>query len=118
MGELSGLGGIYEATCRAMVLGGIRWIDENPFTAPVFLEFTNAYGIIEQANPSAKRLLDAMLTAEVDHDGIKTTADKMATGAMVQSAVNHCMYYLHHGWDDWHAHMCSREKSEQADATH
>lgn len=43
MREISGLGGQYEAACRAMVAAGCEWFDAHPAPAPKFHTYTNLY---------------------------------------------------------------------------
>ena len=69
MGEISGFGGGYEAVCRALVLAGLAWVDENPEAQLEAHSFENIYGIVVADNDNAKTLEKAMLDASVHHKG-------------------------------------------------
>jgi hypothetical protein len=118
MSEVSGFGGNYEEQCQRMVLSGFAWIDQHRSSVPRFFNIKHVYGFIEAGNTPARNLLDAILDTEVlTVRGERTTARKQATSAMVQAAVNHCMYYKKHGWDAWHGMMCGRATKENRRAS-
>lgn len=101
MGEISGMGGGYEAACRSMVLAGIKWIDEHPDADPHFRGYKNIYGIINEENDDAKALTAAILVP-VDGD---------CTGAMHQASIGHVLAYKRLGWDAYCKELREREKS-------
>lgn len=79
MREISGFGGGYERTCRAMVSAGCKWWGEHPGADPQFSGFKNVYGIVREDNEDAKALSKAVTNA----------ADGDCTGAMHQAAISH-----------------------------
>lgn len=91
MREISGLGGGYEATCRAMVVAGCEWCDDHPDADPQFKGYEGIYGIITEENDDAKALSDAIV-AVTDGD---------CTGAMRQASVTHVMAVRRLGWDKY-----------------
>lgn len=103
MSELSGFGGGYEANCRAMVLGGLKWFDDNPEGEPKFHGYEGVYGIITGDNQDAKDLSEAMVAATPDRD---------VTGAMHQAAVSDVLWIRSNSWDQYVAE--SRERQAAA----
>lgn len=99
MGEISGFGGGYEATCRAMVLAGIQWIDANPNADPHYQGFKNVFGIAIDTNDDARALDKVLLDA----------AKGDCTGAMHHAAVGHVLAYKCFGWDEYRRQLISRE---------
>lgn len=91
MGEISGFGGGYEATCRAMVLAGIKWFDEHPEGDPKYMGFEGVHGIILEDNEDAKALTAAIIAASGGD----------CTGAMHQACVSHAIAYRRLGWDEY-----------------
>ena len=98
MSELSGFGGGYEATCRAMVVAGLEHLDANPKADPQFRGYKNIYGIITEENADGKALSDAVVKA----------ANGDCTGAMQQAAISHILWIRKNGWDRYCAE--SRER--------
>ena len=82
MDEISGFGGGYESTCRAMVIAGLNWWDENPQADPKWGEYKNIYGITTDENEDAKAMQHVMLEAAKDD----------CTGAMMQATMSHVMF--------------------------
>lgn len=99
MGEISGFGGGYEATCRAMVLAGLDWFDEFPDAKPEFHGYKGIYGIIEEDNLEAKALSAAVVAA----------ANGDCTGAMHQAVIGHVMAAHRLGWEGYCAEMRKRD---------
>lgn len=99
MGEISGFGGGYESTCRAMVLAGIEWIDSHPDADPQFKGSRAIFGIIIEDNNDAKALTEAILAP----------AKGEATGAMHHAAVGHVLAYKRLGWDEYVRQLRERE---------
>lgn len=102
MGEISGFGGGYEATCRAMVLAGIQWIDEHPEAQPRFQGNSQIYGIILEDNQDAKDLTEAIIAASGGD----------CTGAMHHASVSHVLAYQRLGWDEYKRQLIECEKIE------
>jgi hypothetical protein len=102
MGEISGFGGDYEACCRAMVLAGIKWVDENPSADPHYKGFKNVYGLVMEDNDDAKALTKAIIDAAAGE----------ATGAMHQASVGHVLAYKRLGWDEYSKQLREREPGE------
>jgi len=98
MDEISGFGGGYEDTCRAMVIAGLEWWDDNPDADPVFKGFKDVYGIIMDENDDAKALSKAVL------DG----SGGDCTGAMHQATISHIMVIRKEGWD-WYVNKMEEE---------
>ena len=99
MGEISGMGGGYEAVCRAMVLAGIEWLDAHPSADPQFTGFKNIYGVVSEENADAGALTNAILAASGGE----------ATGAMHHASVSHCLAYKRLGWDEYRRQLQERE---------
>lgn len=102
MGEISGFGGDYERGCRAMVLAGIKWLDENPKKHPQFEGFKGVFGLVMDHNDAAEELTKAIMDAQVVlDDGRTIRAGEEATGAMHHAAVQNCLAYRRLGWDEF-----------------
>jgi hypothetical protein len=97
MREISGFGGGYEATCRAMVLAGLAWFDAHPTADPKFHGFTGIFGIIQEDNEDAKALTQVVIDAAGGGGG--------ATGAMHQATIGHILAARRLGWDAYCAEM-------------
>jgi hypothetical protein len=104
MAELSGFGGGYEATCRAMVVAGLDWLDANPTADPKFYGYKHVYGIINEDNDDAKALTAVVLEA----------ADGEATGAMHQASISHIVWIKAHGWEQYCQESRERKAKEQS----
>ncbi len=100
MDEISGFGGGYETTCRAMLSAGLEWLDAHPNAEPKFHGWKNIYGIIEEDNEDAKELSNA---ATVGFD---------CTGAMHQAVISHCLHIKSSGWDTYVKEMSEREEDK------
>lgn len=90
MGEISGFGGGYEKTCRAMLDAGLQWFDNNPDADPKFNGMKGVYGIITEDNDDAQALSEAVVSVTDD-----------ASGAMHQAVVTSCLYIKKNGWDTY-----------------
>ena len=114
MGEISGFGGGYEAVCRAMVMAGIRWIDEHPSASLTFQGFKDVFGLVTEESADAKALVKAMMDAPVLLDGqqLQARVGDDCTSAMHHAAVNHVVVYKRLGWDAYTQELREREKSE------
>lgn len=97
MAEISGLGGEYEECCRAMVLGGLRWIDANAGTDLKFSEMKNVYGIIRAAAEVSEQLCQAMADAAVAVVG----PEGGPTGAMLHACMNDIIWIVTRSWDEY-----------------
>lgn len=102
MGEISGFGGGYEATCRAMLAAGMEWLDAHPDADPQFHGYKGICGIISEDNDDAEALSQAV----VDGSGGDCTR------AMHQAAVSACLFIRKNGWDEYVRRMS--EPSESA----
>lgn len=91
MGELSGFGGGYEATCRAMVVAGLEWLDAHPNADPKFHGYKDVFGLIAEDNEDAKALSEAVIDA----------SGRDCTGAMHQQAIQHILWIRKNGWDKY-----------------
>lgn len=100
MDEISGFGGGYEANCRAMVLGGLKWLDEHPEADPKFVGMRNVFGILLE---DSKAMIDA-------------TPDRDVTGAMHQASVNHVLYAWKNGWPKYQEELRKRSTDDAAPA--
>lgn len=101
MREISGMGGDYEAACRAMLVGGMKWLDEHPEVEPEFHGFRNVYGVIAEDNADAEALSKAIVAAAGDHG---------CTGAMHQAVVSHCLFIRANGWAKYVEEMSAHSK--------
>jgi len=101
MGEISGMGGGYEQTCRHMLRTGLEWFDKNPNANPRFHGFKNIYGIIEEDNDDAKALSKAVTDATDD-----------CTGAMHQAVVTSVLWIRKNGWDKYIKEMSKKERKD------
>jgi len=102
MSELSGFGGGYEATCRAMVVAGLKHLDAHPEADPQFHGYKGIYGIITEDNADAKALSEAVVKA----------ANGDCTGAMHQAAISHVLWIRKNGWDRY----CVESRERQANS--
>ena len=100
MSELSGFGGGYEATCRAMVVAGLEHLDAHPEADPKFHGYKGIYGIITEDNADAKALSEAVVKA----------ANGDCTGAMHQASISHVLWIRKNGWDRY----CAESRERQA----
>ena len=108
MGEISGMGGGYEQTCRNMLKTGLEWFDEHPKAKPKFHGFKNIYGIIKEDNDDAKALSKAVV------DG----SNNDCTGAMHQAVVTSVLWVRKNGWGKYVKEMSKGKKKEkESDAT-
>lgn len=104
MGEISGFGGGYEATCQQMLHQGVTWLMENVERRDLKARgFKDVYGILEANSDDAKALEDAIMK---DHDDV--------TGAMHQTVMQRCFYIAANGWDDYCTKLREREKEGDA----
>lgn len=106
MGEISGFGGGYEDCCRAMVLAGIKWLDEHPTADPQFHGYRGVYGVITEDNEDAKSLTAAVITP----------ANGDCTGAMHQASIGHCLAYKRLGWEEYRRQLIERESRPEGSA--
>jgi len=102
MDEISGFGGGYEATCRAMVVAGLEWWDANPDATPKFLGCKNIYGVISEDNDDAKALSKAVVEGSSDD----------CTGAMHQATITHIFRIRKVGWNQYCDEMKAKKVSE------
>lgn len=92
MGEISGFGGGYEATCRAMVKAGMEWSDAHPTANPKAKHYPHIYGVIfTDESPAGQELEQVLLKA----------ANGDCTGAMMQATFGHVLAYRRLGWDEY-----------------
>ncbi len=102
MSEISGFGDGYEATCRAMVIAGLEWMDDNPEAKPEYKEYKDIYGITYDENEDAKKLQQAMLEA----------SNNDCTGAMMQASLWHVMFANKNGWEKYTEQMLERAEDK------
>lgn len=98
MAEISGFGGGYESTCRAMVAAGLEWFDGHPKAVPDVLN--PDYPL----NDDARELCHALVGA----------AGGACTRDMHRLAFTHVMHVRRIGWDAYCAEM--RGKRPRGDA--
>lgn len=106
MGEISGFGGGYEDTCRAMVRAGCEWLDAHPEAKPEFRGYKNIYGIISEENDDAKALTKAIVDASGGD----------CTGAMHQASVTHVLQIHAHDWEWYCAEMSKQDSDKEAES--
>ena len=85
--EISGMGGGYEAACRAMVIAGLEWWDAHPDARPSYRGLENVMGICIDNNDDAREMDKVILAAVED-----------CTGAMHQAAIETIMWVRKNGW--------------------
>lgn len=101
MGEISGFGGGYEATCRAMLKAGAEFWDAQPEGFdPKYQGMKNVYGLMLDHNEDAKKLDAAILAA----------SGGGATGAMHHAVVSHLLFIRKNGWEAYRADMSKPEE--------
>ena len=100
MGEMSSMGGGYEAACRNMLYSGLAWLD-NQDPSPILKgsSYTNIIGIFNADSPDAKALEEAVLKGEPG-----------CSGFMHSSAMSACFYIAQNGWDKYVEAMIARNK--------
>jgi hypothetical protein len=101
MGEISGLGGSYEADCRSALRAGLVWLDSHPEADPQFRGFKGVMGLLVDDNEDAKALSQA----------IARGATNGCTGAMHQAVVQICLFVKANGWDAYCEAMWARERT-------
>jgi hypothetical protein len=97
MGEISGFGGEYERTCRAMLVAGLAWLAAHPDANPVFYEYKGIVGVLGEGNDDAKALSNAVVNAVED-----------CTEIMYHAVISACMFIKKNGWDGY------KEKRKEA----
>jgi len=112
MGEISGFGGSYEDGCRAMVLAGIKWIDEHPDENLEFKGIKGVFGLIDTNNQAAEQLEAAIMNARCMLDGKEVRCGDESTGAMHHAAISHCLAYKRIGWEQYCKELRERTKNE------
>lgn len=103
MGEISGFGGGYEATCQAMLEAGVVWLNANPKPDLGGHGYKGVYGIFVPDSADAKALEEAVMKVA---DG--------CTGAMHHAVMSRLFYVAKNGWDDYCAKLRERELEEQS----
>jgi hypothetical protein len=103
MHEISGFGGGYERTCRAMVSAGCNWLSEHPDADPQFHGYKGVYGVIAEDNDDAKTLSKVVLDA----------AGGDCTGAMHQASIGHVLAWRRMG--SWLAYQREMRAPRDAD---
>ena len=103
MGEISGFGGNYEEACRAMLLFGVEWLDQNPQANPEFQGYQGVFGIARSNNKDAQELDKAI---QAGADSIDPNGGM--TGAMYQAVVERLLYIKKNGWKDFQEKMRNR----------
>ena len=103
MREISGFGGGYERTCRAMVSAGCNWLSEHAEADPQFHGFKGVFGIIAEDNEDAKTLSKVVLDASGGN----------CTGAMHQVAIGHIFAWRRFG--SWLAYQREMRKHDDAE---
>ncbi len=91
MGEISGFGGGYEATCQNMLNAGVQWLLANPEKNPNFKEYENIYGLTCDENEDMKELQDILLKASGDD----------CTRAMMQCVSSRLLFIKANNWDKY-----------------
>lgn len=104
MDEISGFGGGYEDSCRAMVIAGLEWFDEHPDADPQFHGFKGFYGIIQEDNEDAEELTKVVVAACKDG----------ATGAMHQATIGHILHIKEVGWERYCEEMMEHKEEDPA----
>ncbi|HTG26082.1 MAG TPA: hypothetical protein VK681_39155 [Reyranella sp.] len=103
MGEISGMGGGYEDTCRAMVKAGVEWMEAHPEADPQFQGYPGIYGVITEENQAAKDLTAAVIAAAEPFG---------ATGAMHQATIGHILAFRRLGAEEYCRSLRERERKD------
>lgn len=91
MGEISGFGGGYEATCQQMLHNGVKFLESKTENADVrVLENPSIFGIVKLEGEDADALEAAVM------DGIED-----CTGAMHHAVMGRLAYINKNGWDKY-----------------
>ena len=90
MGEISGFGGDYEATCQQMLHNGVAFLAERAGTNIKVLENPNVYGIVKLEGQDADALEDAVM------HGIDDCTEAMHHNIMVRLA-----FINKNGWNKY-----------------
>lgn len=93
MGEISGMGGPYEAACRGMLMRGVDWLDNHPDADLQGHTYNNVYGVATMDSDDAKELSEVVCDGM---DGIHAP-----TGAMHQCVMSHLFWIKKNGWDEY-----------------
>ncbi|MCP5016234.1 MAG: hypothetical protein GY938_13325 [Ketobacter sp.] len=97
MGEISGFGGGYEATCQQMLHNGVAFLHDHPNADARVMELRGkcpdgeeieVYGICDVRGDDAEAIESAVM------DGIDD-----CTGAMHQAVMSRLMWINENGWD-------------------
>ncbi len=92
MSEISGIGGSYEAACRAMLKAGLEWWDTFPDANPRYRRLIEVYGLLVN-NDEAKDLDRAI---QMGANSVDPTGGM--TGAMHHVIIDHIFYIKKNGW--------------------
>ena len=90
MGEISGFGAGYEATCQDMLEAGVLWLLSNPDRRDIKIgEYEGIYGVALIEGADGKELEQVVLRA----------AGGDCTGAMMHAVMRRLSYIRDHGWE-------------------
>lgn len=112
MGEISGFGGGYEATCQDMLEAGVQWLKKRArggFKAKLEVHgFKGVYGVLISDSEDAKRLSEIVENAAT-HDG--KHPERAATGAMYQAVMSRLFFIAENGWETYAAECASKSEA-------
>ena len=100
MGEISGFGGAYEATCQQMLNNGVKWLEAHKSADIKVLENPRIYGIVQLGSAETEELDKAVMTGIDD-----------ATGAMHHTVMSRLAFIAKNGWDAY----CSELREAQTE---
>ncbi len=100
MSEISGLGGTYEAACRAMLKSGLDWWDTFSDANPKYHRFKGIYGICIEDNNDARDLDRAI---QMGAGSVDLNGEMM--GEIHQAVVGSILYIRKHGWEKYKEQM-------------
>lgn len=103
MRQISGFGGGYERTCRAMVSAGCKWWSEHSEADPQFHGYKGVYGVIAEDNDDAKTLSKV----------VEEASNGDCSGAMHQASISHVMAWRHLG--SWIAYQGKMREMKRED---
>jgi len=104
MAELSGFGGDYERSCRAMVKAGLEWWDLHPKAEPRFKGRRGANGLINEDNHDAQSLTAVMMDAAQGFGG--------PTGVMLSACLGAVFRVRQNGWEAYADELRARKLRE------
>jgi hypothetical protein len=110
MGEISGMGGSYEESCRLMLLKGLEFIDsKGKDFNPRFTGMEDVYGVYSHGNGDAKALSDYVTNLPEKYFGERYGP----SGAMHQAVCSSLIWIMANGWEKYKEEMSKRSRKSE-----